>query len=122
MMNEPRYLYKYDNPYTILAHYIVGFYRPADVLRCLTDNAYLATLIQKEVRDLDLRGHFLDCIVEDVLFKKGRMEMMHELDVLGKYFYTKLDKERLRKELLETLAESGVVIQLEEETPQPSRS
>ena len=108
------YLYSFDDPYKILAHYIVGFYRPADVLRCMTDNAFLATLVQKEVRDLDICGHFLDCIIEDILAKKNRMEMMENLDVLSKYFYSKLDRVRLRKEIQSALAELGVILQVEE--------
>lgn len=107
------YLYRYDDPYKILAHYIVGFYRPADVLRCMTDNSYLATLVQKEVRDLDLCGHFLDCIVECILAKKERMEMMKNLDTLSRYFYSQLDKERLRHEIQSALAELGVILQVE---------
>jgi hypothetical protein len=67
-MNE--YLYEYDNPYTILAHYIVATFRPADVIRCLTDSSYLKTLIIKEVRLQDFCGHFLDCIIENILDDK----------------------------------------------------
>ena len=107
---ENRYLYDYDDPYSILAHYIVGNYRPADVLRCLTDNIYLKTLIIKEVREQDLCGHFVDCIVEDILEEKDRMELMGQLDILAEYFYSRLNKGRLRDEILAVLNGAGIVI------------
>ena len=104
------YLYEYDNPYTLLAHYIVGSYRPADVLRVLTDNSYLKTLIIKEVRNQDLGGHFVDCIIENILEDKDRMEYMHKLDELAMYYYSRLDKGRLRDEILILLNKVGVEI------------
>lgn len=104
------YLYEYDNPYIILAHHIVGNYRAADVLRVLTDNAYLKTLIIKEMREQDLGGHFIDCIIEGILEDKDRMEYMHKLDELACYYYSKLDKGRLRDEILSALNKAGVTI------------
>lgn len=108
-MNDS-YLYEYDDPYRILAHYIVGTYRPSDVLRALTDNSYLKTLIIKEVREQDFCGHFVDCIIENILEEKDRMEYMHKLDELAIYYYTRLDKGRLRDEILVVLNRAGVEI------------
>ena len=107
-MND--YLYEYDNPYTLLAHHIVGSYRPADVLRVLTDNSYLKTLVTKEVRNQDLGGHFVDCIIENILDDKDRMEYMHQLDKLAMYYYSRLDRGRLRDEILLLLNKAGVAI------------
>ena len=107
---DRKYLYKYDDPYTLLAHHIVGTYRPADVLRCLTDNAYLRTLIVKETRQQDLGGPFTDCIIEHILEEKERMEWMAVLDQVSFYLYSKLDKGRLRDEILTVLNDAGVVI------------
>ena len=86
------YFYEIDDPYKVLAHYIVGFYRPSDVLRILTD----------------LGGHFVDCVIEGILADKDRMEYMHELDRLGAYYFSRLDKERLRDEILAVLNEAGI--------------
>lgn len=102
------YFYEIDDPYKILAHHIVGFYRPADVLRVLTDNNYLKNLVIKETRAMDLGGHFIDCIIESILEEKDRMEYMHELDRLGLYYYSRLDKERLRDEIITVLNEAGI--------------
>lgn len=101
---------EYDDPYTILAHTLVGGYRPADVCRMLTDSAYLKTLVIKEMREQDLGGPFLDCIIEGILQDKDRMEYMHNLDNLATYFYTKLDKGRLRDEILAVLNDVGIAL------------
>lgn len=102
------YLYDYDNPYKLLAHHIVGSYRPSDVLRVLTDNSYIKNLILKETRLQDMGGRFIDCIIEDILDGKARMEYMHQLDSLGLYYYSKLDKARLREEIRKVLEEAGI--------------
>lgn len=104
------YLYDFDDPYKLLAHHIVGAYRPADVLRVLTDNSYLKTLIIKEVREQDFRGRFVDCIIENILDDKDRMDYMHKLDELALYYYTRLDRGRLRDEILSILNKAGIEI------------
>lgn len=105
-MNE--YLYEFDDPYLILAYHIIGDYRPADILRILVDNAYLKNCVLKEVRLLDIGGFYLDCIIEDILAKKDRMEYMHQLDQIGLYFYSKLDKDRLRNNIVKVLETANI--------------
>lgn len=103
-----QYLYPFDDPYKLLAYHIISQYRPADVLRILTDNSYVKNCILKEVRLLDIGGHFLDCIIENILEEKSRMEYMHQLDNLSAYYYSKLDKERLREEIQVILSNAGI--------------
>lgn len=103
-----KYLYDYDNPYKLLAHHIVGSYRPSDVLRVLTDNSYIKNCVLKETRLQDMGGRFIDCIIEDILEDKSRMEYMHQLDSLGLYYYSKLDKARLRDEIKKLLDDVGI--------------
>lgn len=103
------YRYTYDDPYKILAQAIVGLYRPSDVLRLLDDDGFLYAEIQKETRLADIGGLFLDCTIEDVLSRKERMEYMHKLDELARYYYEKIDKERLRREIRGVLSEIGVL-------------
>lgn len=105
-MND--YLYEFDDPYKILAHHIVGTYRPADVLRVLADSVYIKNRVMKEVRMLDIGGFFIDCIIENILDNRERMEYMRQLDELGQYYYSKLDKDRLRSEIVEVLEKTGV--------------
>lgn len=104
------YRFSYDDPYSVLAHVVLSYYRPADVIRMLTDNEYLMNCIIKEVRQQDFGGIFLDCIIEDILAQKKRMELMHQYDALAKYFYQNLDKKRLRKQLIGALSEIGIEI------------
>ena len=105
-----RYLYDYDDPYKLLAYYVVGTYRPSDVIRILTDNSYIKNCVLKETRLQDIGGNFIDCIIENILDDKSRMEYMHQLDSLGLYYYSKLDKPRLRDEIKKILGDAGIEI------------
>lgn len=105
-----QYLWEYDDPYKILARAVVANSRPADVLRLLADDAFVLNHIVKEVRQQDMKGHFVDCIIEDILENKDRMEYMRELDKLAAYYYSKLDKERLRTEIRRFLSECGIEV------------
>lgn len=104
------YRFIYDDPYSVLAHVILTHYRPADVIRMLTDNEYLLNCITKEIRQQDFCGIFLDCIIEDILAQKKRMDLMHQYDILAHYFYQNLDKKRLRNQLIGALSEIGIEI------------
>ena len=90
---------EYDDPYIMLAHKLISVHNRAEIERILTDNEFVFKLILKETRLQDFSGAFLDCIIEDILNNKRRMEMCHQLDQLSKYFYEKLDIKRLRKEV-----------------------
>lgn len=104
------YRYHFDDPYSVLAHTILSYYRPADVIRMLSDNEYLLNCVVKEVRQQDFGGLFLDCIIEDLLAQKKRMEWMHTLDSVAKYLYQNLDKKRLREQLVGALSEIGIEV------------
>ena len=106
-----QYRFDYDDPYKILAHYIVAYSRPADVLRVLRENSYIKNCIIKEVRGLDIGGNYIDCIIENILEDKYRMKYMHQLDELASFYYQHLDKERLRNEIRAVLSEAGIEIE-----------
>lgn len=109
-MENKKYLWEMDDPYVLLAHHIVGYYRPADVYRVLTDNSFIKACVVKETRELDLGGHYIDCIIEHILEEKDRMKMMHQLDQLATFFFSRLDKERLRNEIRTALDSAGIVL------------
>lgn len=90
----------YDDQYVMLAHHILSVFNPAEVRRMLVDDDFIYRLIIKETRHQDFSGAFLDCIVQSILDDKRRMEMCHELDKLSKYFFSQLDIDRLRNDLL----------------------
>ena len=105
-----RYLYEYDDPYKLLASNVVAYSRPADVIRLLTDDAFILNYIIKETRGQDMKGPFTDCIIEDILENKDRMEYMNVLDQVAKYYFSKLDKDRLRNEVKSVLKDCGIVV------------
>lgn len=106
------YRFEADDPYKLLAFYILSVYRPSDVLRMLDPkgDAYILSCIIKEVRGMDMRGGFIDCAIEDILAHKKRMVYMHELDKLAAFYADSLDKSRLRRELTIALEECGIEI------------
>lgn len=100
-------LFSHDDPYVLLAWKIITSQRPADTIRVLFDDEFLRRKIVHEVRTQDFRGPFLDCLIERLVLEKKRMEFMRQLDALADFFYEKLDKERLRDNIVEALKEIG---------------
>ena len=90
----------YDDQYIMLAHHLLSVFNPAEIRRMLVDDDFIYRLIIKETRHQDFSGAFLDCIVQSILDDKRRMEMCHELDKLSEYFFSQLDLERLRANLV----------------------
>ena len=111
LMMVEKYTFEYDDPYKLLAFSVVSQYRPADVMRLLTDDEYVLNQIIKETRGQDMCGSFTDCIIEDILAKKDRMEYMRELDSLAKYYFSKFDIKRFRGEIKTALSECGIIVE-----------
>ena len=109
-MVAKKYQLECDDPYKILASMIIGFDEPSNVVRIMFDDAYILNRIIKETRSQDMCGRFTDCIIESILDEKSRMEYMRELDRLSSYYYSKLDKGRLREEIRKTLLDAGIDI------------
>lgn len=107
-MVEKKYQLESDDPYKVLASMIIGYDEPSDVVRVMYDDAYILNRIVKETRSQDMCGRFTDCIIESILDEKSRMEYMGQLDILSKYYFSKLDKGRLRKEIELALKEVGI--------------
>lgn len=114
-LNET-YLHPYDDPYKCLAAALIETLTPMEVVRCLSDNEFVFRLLAKEMRSQDLGGPFVDCVVDEILRHKRRMELMRVLDGVSVYFFENLDLDRLRKELRDFCAELGIFLEEEEET------
>lgn len=97
----------YDDPYNFLALYLISTSRPYDIERILTDKKYIFRLLDKEVRQLDLGGPFIDCVTEEILVNKKRMQLMHKLDSLAGFYFEQLDIDRLRTTIVKYLNEYG---------------
>ena len=107
-VEEVIYLHDYDDPYKVLAYATLGLYNLPTIQRILVDDDFVRRLIIKETRSQDFQGRFLDCIIENILTDKQRMEYMHELDKLAQYYFTKLDIERFREEIRKICEECGI--------------
>ena len=107
-MVEKKYQLESDDPYKVLASMIIGYDEPSDVVRVMYDDAYILNRIIKETRSQDMCGRFTDCVIENILDEKNRMEYMKQLDILSKYYFSKLDKGRLRREIEAALKEVGI--------------
>lgn len=90
---------EYDDPYIMLAHHLISMHSRAELERILVDDDFIYKMIIKETRHQDFSGAFLDCIIQTILDNKQRMEMCGHLDILSRYFFSKLDLPRLRKEI-----------------------
>lgn len=90
---------EYDDPYIMLAHHLISTHTKAELARILVDDDFIYKMIIKETRHQDFSGAFLDCIIQSILDNKQRMEMCEHLDLLSHYFFTKLDLQRLRREV-----------------------
>lgn len=102
---------EYDDPYKLLASSVVVNHTDGEIRRLLVDDEFVWKHIQKETRNLDLRGAFLDCIVEGMLNGR-RMELMTELDKLSVFIYKQLDLERFRSELKKEATTCGVDLEM----------
>lgn len=109
------YRNEYDDPYKLLASYLVVTNGPLDVARMLRSDECIERKVIKELRSQDFRGPFLDCVVTEVYPNRERMEYMHALDHVGKYIFHKLDLERLRNDLRETCERLGIFLEEEED-------
>lgn len=91
------------DPYYMLAYGIVASFEEIDLEQVMNDDAYVNRLIIKEAQDLDIRGMFLDVIMEGLLSQGRRVEVRHALNPLGEYFASQFDLKRLRKNISEII-------------------
>lgn len=94
-----KYELDYDDPYAFLAFFFIARLPKADMKRALEDDEFVYHLLVKEVRGQDFQGPFLDALITTIIEDKQRMELMHQLDKLADYFWTKLDLDRLREKI-----------------------
>lgn len=111
---EEVYVLPYDNPYKCLAADLVCRLTPREVVRTLSDDDFVFRMLVKEVRGQDFRGPFVDCVIDEILRHKRRMELMRVLDEVSVYFFKNLDLARLRREIKTFCAELGIFLEDEE--------
>jgi len=88
-----------DDPYKILALNLMSRCSDTELHRIMHDVKAIKRHIAREVKDVDFCGHFLDCIMVD-LVKTGRQRKIGTtMTNTINFFYNELDVPRLRKEL-----------------------
>lgn len=87
-----------NDPYVMLAYYIVGHYSVIQIERALTDEEWLRNRVREDCVGLDLAGPFLDAIMCEV-DQHNRVWLRGRLKELGDALFTKLDVPRLRRHI-----------------------
>lgn len=116
-MGEARLKYQkwYDDPYKILAQYLVSQSTRAEIERLLRDDSFILQIMIHEVRNIDYNTPFADCIFHEHAHGEKRMDLMQHLDLLAGYFYRELDLDRLRGEISLFCEEIGIFQEEQEE-------
>lgn len=111
-LDEKRIVFNkpYDDPYRVLAAYIVAEWKPIAVKRLMTNNSFVRSVINYQARTLDIGGIFLDCIDQEVIANDHLRQKNACLKKLGEFYYSELDLPRLRKEVQRFADELGVDI------------
>lgn len=88
-----------DDPYKILALYLVSSCSTAELKKMLHDAKVVKRMIVREVREADFYGPFLDCIMVGVIKSNERRKIGRTLLETADFFYNRFDLIRFRKEL-----------------------
>lgn len=101
---------EYDDPYRVLAAYIVSVFSVMSVKRIMDNPAFVKSLIIHEAKTMDIGGAFLDCIDQEIISNDRVRGKNIYLKQLGEYYFSELDLERLRKEIRRFADELGVTL------------
>lgn len=100
----------YDDPYRVLAAYIVSNYPPRTIRKIMSSSAYIKSLVLQEAKQMDISGAFLDCIDQEVLTNDHLRRKNAYLKKLGEFYYSELNILRLRLEVKRFAEELNVEI------------
>lgn len=84
------------DPYIMLAFYIASHFPKEEIQKMLVDDAWVTRQIRQECYALDLRGHFLDLIVEN-LDNHKRLWLRRLWNEFADGMFSQLDVEHLRE-------------------------
>lgn len=99
---------EYDDPYRVLAAYIVSAFSMVSIKRVLTNTSFIKSLIIHEAKMMDIGGAFLDCVDQEIISNDMIRKKNACLKQLGDFYFSMLDIERLRKEIRRFAEELGV--------------
>lgn len=100
----------YDDHYAVLAWHIVSVLSVKALRELLENDAPIKSMVISEAKQIDISGHFLDCIDEDII-NKWRIRAKNKcLTALGEFYFSELDLDRLRSEVRKYAEEIGIVL------------
>ena len=100
---------EYNDAYALLAHYIIAYYSAADIKRVLFSDEFVQKIVIRELREQDLKGPFLDAIIEELITDKKRKELNCKLDMIAEYLFGNLDLDRLRGKIIEYVSKYNIM-------------
>lgn len=101
---------EYDDPYRLLAAYIVSSFSIALIKRILTNDSFVRSLIVQEAKTMDIGGAFLDCVDQEIISNDRIRKKNVYLKQLGDFYFSELDLNRLRTEIRRFMSELGVSV------------
>lgn len=101
----------YDDPYRVLATYLVSVCSPRALYRVMTETSFIKALVLKEARQLDVSGCFLDCIDQEIISTGQLRRKNYHMKKLGEFYFGELDIPRLRREIKRFADELNIVIE-----------
>lgn len=99
---------EYDDPYRLLAAYIMSYFSVVAINRVLTSTSFIKSIIVNEAKIIDVSGPFLDCIDQEVIANDKIRGKNARLKELADFYFSILDIERLRTEIRRFADELGV--------------
>lgn len=98
----------YDDPYAILAAHLTAVLSIKSLKKCLCNNAFVKSMVASEMKMLDIKGPFLDCIDQELISNDKLRKKNAMLNQLGEYYFSELDMPRLRAEIRKFTQEVGI--------------
>lgn len=91
----------YDDPYQLLAAKIATRYSIPEINRLLSSPQIISQIVMNELREIDMQGAFIDCIITDLCDKGKRMEFVGIQKQFASELAQKLDHPRLCADIRE---------------------
>lgn len=85
----------YDDPYNLLANQIAVRYSELEINRLLNKQQVIKQIVVNELREIDMRGAFIDCIIADLCDKGERMRFVEAQKKFGAELASMIDYARL---------------------------
>lgn len=97
----------YDDPYIILANILLVDYSTVELKRIISDKEFTRKIIEKELRQIDFCGPFVDCVLADI-YANNKWIFLDMLNEFSHKLYSELDLDRLEKAIRKICDDFGI--------------